>query len=67
MRQAGNLESHESLDQKRIVQLLQDKIKKLDWVSAKEDVRPFIADPRPLELWSAPFFLDLIPRLSYEF
>lgn len=66
MRQAGNLKTNDSLNQDQLVELLNDKIKTIDWESAKADMRSFIADPERLNIWSPQFFSDLIKHMSVE-
>jgi predicted nucleotidyltransferase component of viral defense system len=66
MRQAGNLGPDETLDRNRVLELLRERIIKIDWQSAKADMRPFISDPERLEIWSPEFFLALIQHLLVE-
>lgn len=44
--------------------LLKDRIRSVDIAAAAEDVRPFLRDPRELQLWSKDFFMQLIPQLQ---
>lgn len=46
--------------------LLQDRIRAIDFAKAAQDVRPFLPDPRELELWSPEFFAELVRRLPDE-
>ncbi len=46
--------------------MLMQKIHIIDWKAAKQDVRPFIANPETLEIWSPQFFLELIQKLEVE-
>ncbi|MCE5318163.1 MAG: nucleotidyl transferase AbiEii/AbiGii toxin family protein [Parachlamydia sp.] len=66
MRQAKNLKPNESLDRKRVIDLLHEKIKSVDWASAKADMRTFISDPERLEIWSPDFFSALTDHLLVE-
>ncbi|MEI8038344.1 MAG: hypothetical protein WCJ14_08130 [Verrucomicrobiota bacterium] len=34
---------------------------------AKEDIEPFLKDPREVSLWSPVFFRDLIPLIQIDF
>jgi predicted nucleotidyltransferase component of viral defense system len=43
--------------------LLKDRIRSVDIAAAAEDVRPFLRDPRELQLWNEEFFMQLIPQL----
>ncbi len=44
--------------------LLKDRIRSVDIAAAAEDVRPFLRDPRELQLWNEEFFMQLIPQLQ---
>jgi len=66
MRQAGTLKVEESLNQDKLIEMLQTKIQKIDWESAKADMRPFLSEPKTLEIWSPQFFSDLIEHLLVE-
>lgn len=66
MRQSGNLGPDNSLDRKQLIEMLCEKIRSIDWESAKADVRSFISDPQRLEIWSSQFFSDLIEYLQIE-
>jgi hypothetical protein len=66
MRQAGHLSSQESLSRNKIVEMVQTKAQSIDWESAKADIRPFVANPQKLEIWSSRFFSDLIEHLLVE-
>lgn len=66
MRQAGSLGLEAALDRNRILDLLRERIHKIDWLSAKADMRPFIPDPERLEIWSPDFFNALIEHLVVE-
>lgn len=66
MKQAGNLGPKESLDQERLIQMLKEKIKTLDFESAKMDMKSFIADSEKLNLWTKEFFENLINHLEVE-
>lgn len=39
--------------------LLSDRFDRIDYTQAKEDVRQFVKDPTPLDLWSADFFRQI--------
>ncbi len=66
MQQSGHLSLKESLNPKTLQTHLKDKIKKIDWEQAKSDVRAFLYDPKVLDVWSQPFFLDLISHLKTQ-
>ena len=64
MHQSGDLPEKEGLDHEKLLGLLEKKIMKIDWQQAKNDVRAFLYDPRVLDTWSEPFFLELISHLK---
>ncbi len=45
-------------------QLLQERFSKLDFRQAAQEVRPFLPDPRELDLWSKEFFNGLATRIG---
>ena len=63
MRQSGYVEPKE-LANAELRRLLRDRIRTVDLVAAAEEVRPFLRDPRELELWSEDFFLALCEQVS---
>jgi len=66
MHQSGHLSSNEILDHEKLLTLLKEKIMNIDWEQAKNDVRAFLYDPKVLDVWSQPFFLDLICHLKIQ-
>jgi predicted nucleotidyltransferase component of viral defense system len=64
MIQSGNLFPGETIDHNKLLELLQKRIVSIDWEQAKKDVKPFIEDPKQLDLWSVKFFEDLITRIT---
>lgn len=66
MRQAGNLKVGEELSASYVQKLLHERIDAIDWVSAKADMRAFIADPERLDIWSKDYFHALVEHLSFE-
>lgn len=53
----------EHLTEKKLIKLLQQKIEKIDWKNAKEDIKPFIYYVDILKLWNKNFFLDLLQKI----
>ena len=43
--------------------LLSDRFDRIDYTQAKEDVRQFVKDPAPLDLWSADFFRQITDEM----
>ncbi|MBM3198746.1 MAG: nucleotidyl transferase AbiEii/AbiGii toxin family protein [Chlamydiae bacterium] len=66
MRQSHHYTSQEPLTRDVFLDLLQEKILKLDILAAKEDIRRFIRHPRELDGWCTEFFLSLLPQILYQ-
>jgi len=63
--QSGDLECpYPSADALR--QALQEKINSVSFSAAKLDVLPFIEHPQALDIWSAPYFLDVLSRMNIQ-
>ncbi|MCF7793898.1 MAG: nucleotidyl transferase AbiEii/AbiGii toxin family protein [Candidatus Cloacimonetes bacterium] len=59
MKQSGHLETDEELTETKLRNKLTEKFSKIDFDQAKNDVLPFVKDPRKLELWSEDFFKNI--------
>lgn len=46
--------------------LLQNRFSQLNFAAAADEVRPFLRDPRELDLWTESFFLQLIPHIAAQ-
>ncbi|NGX45963.1 MAG: hypothetical protein K940chlam2_01144 [Chlamydiae bacterium] len=66
MKQSGHLPLESRLDHENLLNLLEEKIEKINWEHAKNDVKAFLHDPRVLDIWSQQFFLELISQLKSE-
>lgn len=66
MKQADHLKRNETLDRNRVLEMLQTRIREVDWKSAKADVEAFIADPEQIKIWSPEYFLGAIGHLKVE-
>ncbi len=64
MQQSKHLAHKEELTYQKLTNLLEEKIGKIDWGQAKNDVRAFLNDPKVLDVWSESFFLELITHLE---
>lgn len=62
--QSGHWSKNESLGAKDFFDLLNKKIDELDVEKARQEVEPFIKDPRALEVWSRDFFHQLVQRIE---
>jgi hypothetical protein len=63
MRQSGDWSRETPLDTPGLRKRLEERFAAVDFEQAKEDIAPFLKDPRELRLWSAQFFLELIPQI----
>jgi len=54
----------EQFDIAAVQALLKERVQSVDLTAAAEDVRPFLRDPRELQLWTEKFFLELISQLQ---
>lgn len=59
MKQTGDLKMENKLTPAGLKEMLGEKFSSIDYVQAKQDVMPFIKDPRRLDLWSADFFISI--------
>ena len=56
----------ETINGAQVIQLLEEKIKSVNFASVKEDVIRFIPDSSVLDLWGKQYFLDLIKKLKFH-
>lgn len=56
----------ETINEAQVVQLLEEKIKSVNFASVKEDVIRFIPDSSVLDIWGEQYFLDLIKKLKFH-
>lgn len=65
MRQSKHWTAKTALSPQAFQELLEEKVKKLSIGLAKDDILPFLRNPRTIEVWSQEFFLSLTSRISY--
>lgn len=63
--QKGYTESDE-FEQEKFKSLLKTKIENTEISRVLQDVRPFIKDLQPLEIWSTDYFLQLVDMIQFE-
>lgn len=64
MVQTNHWKREDKISKDRLIQLLQEKFKAVDFNKASQDVRPFIKDKQELALWSRDFFLEIIKDIA---
>ena len=63
MRQSGDWALETLLDTEGLSRRLKERFATVNFDQAKEDIAPFLKDPRELSLWSSGFFMELIPQI----
>lgn len=66
MREGGAWSGDRKLGRSEVLNLLEARIKSIDFESASKDVYAFIEDPEELSAWSQDFFLAAIQMLQVE-
>lgn len=64
VRESGDWTLEAPLDAEGLCERLQERFAAVNFDQAKEDIAPFLKDPRELSLWSAEFFTQWIPGLK---
>ena len=64
MKQSGHYIANEVIKEAEFQELLRERITKVDFTKAKEDVLPFIANPEELQVWSTRFFEEIVSRIK---
>lgn len=62
--QSGHIDEHSKGDLPEIKEMLVGRFETIDFAQAKNDVAPFIRDPRVLDIWSADFFKQITDGLK---
>lgn len=63
---AGAIDDGKDLTIEDVKDLMREKIRSIDWDSAKEDVNPFVDDPRYFDCFDSGYFLSITERLEEE-
>ncbi len=66
MRQSGDWDRDFPLDVAHLADCLAERFANIQFDQAKQDVEPFLKDPREIALWSHDFFRDLIPLIQFS-
>ncbi len=64
MRQSGDWSNEEALDRNEFKKILAARISDLNVKQARDEVAPFVKDPRALEIWSREFFTAVAERIE---
>ena len=64
MHEGGTLQKTEKLTREKVSELLQTRLKAIDWENAKKDAIGFIQDPREVDAWDAELFLNAVDGLE---
>ena len=64
MRQSGDWTNPEPLDQETFRRILAVKINTLNVDQARQEVAPFVSDPRMLDVWCRDFFMAVVERIE---
>lgn len=56
MKQSGHMEDGKGIEHAEVIELLLNKFHKIDYSKAKNDIFPFIKEPKRVEIWSEDFF-----------
>ena len=63
MRQSGDYQEHDPLTSNMLQSRLHDAVDSLDTARARQEVSPFVTDPRTLDIWSADFFHRIVDQI----
>ena len=64
MRQSGHWSGSAALDLQALVALLDTRIQQIDIGAVQREVRPFLRDPRDIDVWSREFIHAAARRLT---
>ena len=64
MRQTGHWKSKKPLSPNEFRSLLEKRIENLDFGMTRQEVEPYVKEPKKLEIWSREFFMDIATRVK---
>jgi hypothetical protein len=64
--QSGHAKANELRDLPRLKEVVLRRIQSIDFKQAKDDIHPFIRDPRELDVWGKEFFSQITEQLEIE-
>ncbi|WP_246798098.1 nucleotidyl transferase AbiEii/AbiGii toxin family protein [Alkalibacter rhizosphaerae] len=62
--QSGYIPSEKEITLEDIKEMLRNRFRSIDYAQAKQDVEPFIKNPKVLDIWSADFFCGITDSLQ---
>ena len=65
MRQTGHFTDESRLTPERLTEMFLSRLHSIDIEKARDEVQPFLNDPRSVELWSIPFFEQAFGRIQF--
>ncbi len=66
MRLRGQLNENEQLNRDKLIDIFTKRVKEIDMISAKDDVRPFIKDASLIDEWTPEFFIYWIKKIRID-
>lgn len=64
MRQTDHWKSEKPLSPNEFRSLLEKRIENLDFGMTRQEVEPYVKEPKKLEIWSQEFFMDIATRIK---
>lgn len=64
MVQTGHYPSEKKLTHLELIHFLEQKVQELNISMARQDIIPFLKDPKEVDIWSKEFFLSVLPKLQ---
>ena len=64
MRQTGHWKPEKPLSPNEFRSLLEKRIENLDFGMTRQEVEPYVKEPKKLEIWSQEFFMDIATRIK---
>jgi len=64
MKQSGHYPNAEPLTAQALKKLLRERFNSVNWQQVREDILPFVQDPRTLEFWSPALFQQTVEQIG---
>ncbi len=66
LKQSGHLSSEVEFDSSVFLSLLNERINTINFEQAKEDIFPFVPNPKVLQNWSPELFKELLRKIAFD-